>query len=52
MQNARYEFRRLVIKSLQLFSEFHTKFIHLANIAKIPTDKWKYKLDNKITINL
>ena len=52
VQNARYEFRRLVIKPLQLFSEFHTKFMHLASVAKIPTDKWKYELYNKIIINL
>ena len=39
VQNARYEFHRLVIKLLQLFSKFHTKFIYLASVAKIPTDK-------------
>ena len=39
VQNARYEFRRLVIKLSQLFSKFHTKFMYLASVAKIPADE-------------
>ena len=52
VQNVRHDFRRLVMKSSQPFSEFHTKFMHLAGTAKIPADDWQPELYDKITIDL
>ena len=38
VQNARQEYRRLNMKPSQAFTEFLTKFLHLAGQAKIPTE--------------
>jgi hypothetical protein len=49
--NAREEYRSLIMGKLE-FSEFITKFRHLANRAKIHESNWKDDLFAKITYNM
>ena len=49
---AKNEFKKLFIKSTQLFHEFYTKFLQLASKAKVALIKLKYKLNNKLSFSL
>jgi hypothetical protein len=37
-QDARIDFRKLIIKDNESFSDFYTRFLYLAGMGKIPTD--------------
>ena len=50
--NIRHEFRKLIMRSSQPFSEFHTRFMHLTGLAKIPAADWQPELYDKLTIDL
>ena len=52
VQNARQEYRRLNMKPSQTFTEFYTKFLHLAGRAKILVEDWRPDLYDKLTIKL
>src|SRR5271154_2031957 len=52
LQNAKYEFKRLIIKKSDLFHSFLTKFAYLAEEAKIPKSKYKFKFNNKLFFKL
>jgi hypothetical protein len=52
VKNARQDYRRLTMKPAQTFSEFYTKFLHLAGEAKIPLDDWQPDLYDKLTMEL
>ena len=52
VRNAKYEYRQLRMRKDQLFTDFYTKFLHLAGTAEIPTDDYLDDLIDKITITL
>jgi hypothetical protein len=52
VENARQDYRRLTMKPSQPFTEFYTKFLHLAGEAKIPADDWRPDLYDKLTMEL
>jgi Zinc knuckle len=52
VKNARQDYRRLTMKPTQTFTDFHTKFLHLAGEAKIPLDDWQPDLYDKLTMEL
>jgi hypothetical protein len=52
VQNARYDYRRLVMKGNQPFPEFYTKFSQLASTAKIPEDDLRPDLYDKLSFDL
>jgi hypothetical protein len=52
VKNARQDYRRLNMKPAQTFTEFYTKFLHLAGEAKIPLDDWQPDLYDKLTMEL
>ena len=49
---AKNEFKKLFIKSTQLFHEFYTKFLQLASEAKVALAKLKYELNSKLSFSL
>jgi hypothetical protein len=49
---AKNDFKKLFIKSTQLFYKFYTKFLQLASEAKVALAKLKYKLNSKLSFNL
>src|SRR5580658_4929081 len=52
VQNARLEYKSLSMKSTETFSDFHTRFLHLAGKAKIPSDDLRPDLFDKLTLEL
>src|SRR5258706_11595466 len=48
-QDARIDFRKLAMKEEELFSDFYTRFLHLAGVGKIPTDDLQPDLYDKLT---
>jgi hypothetical protein len=48
-RNARSEYNKLKMKHGQLFSDFQTDFIHLANEGNIPKGEWKEGLYERLT---
>jgi len=49
---AKNEFKKLFIKSTQLFHEFYTKFLQLASKAKVALVKLKYEMNSKLSFSL
>jgi hypothetical protein len=52
VQNARHEYRRLVMKANQPFPEFYTKFSQLAGVARIPEEDLRPDLYDKLSFDL
>ena len=52
VQNARLEYRSLMMRSSESFADFHTRFLHLAGEAHIPTPDLRPDLFDKLTIEL
>jgi hypothetical protein len=52
VQNARIEYWALMMKPSEGFAEFHTRFLHLAGEAQIPTPDLRPDLFDKLTIEL
>jgi hypothetical protein len=52
VQNARHEYRRLVMKATQPFPEFYTKFSQLASVARIPEEDLRPDLYDKLSFDL
>src|SRR5579871_1005151 len=52
VQNACREYRRLTMKSTETFSEFYTRFLHLAGEGQIPDKDLRPDLYEKITLEL
>lgn len=48
-QDARIDFRNLMMREDESFSDFYTRFLHLAGIGKIPTDDLQPDLYDKLT---
>jgi hypothetical protein len=48
-QDARIDFRKLAMREDESFSDFYTRFLHLAGIGKIPTDDLQPDLYDKLT---
>ena len=48
-QDARLDFRRLVMREDEAFSDFYTRFLHLAGMGKIPTEDLQPDLYDKLT---
>jgi len=48
-QDARIDFRKLAMREDESFSNFYTRFLHLAGIGKIPTDDLQPDLYDKLT---
>jgi hypothetical protein len=52
VQNARLDYRSLMMKPSETFTEFQTRFLHLAGQARIPTDDLVPDLFDKLTLDL
>jgi hypothetical protein len=52
VQNARLDYKSLVMKTTETFADFHTRFLHLAGQAKIPKEDLRPDLFDKLTIEL
>jgi hypothetical protein len=52
VQNAKYNYNRLTMKTSQTFVEFQTQFLHLAGKAQIPAESLCLDLYDKLTIQL
>ena len=52
VQNARLEYRSLMMRTSESFADFHTQFLHLAGEAHIPTPDLRPDLFDKLTIEL
>ena len=51
-ENARQDFRQLNMKLSQTFTDFYTRFLHLAGAGKIPVKDLQPELYTKLTIPL
>src|SRR5579862_1441765 len=52
VQNARLEYKGLLMKPTETFADFYTRFLHLAGQAKIPKDDLRPDLFDKLTMEL
>ena len=52
IQNARREYRQLMIKTTETFPNFYTRFLHLAGEGQIPEEDLWPDLYNKLTLEL
>ena len=52
VEDARYKYNALTIRSTQTFYEFRTEFLHLTDKAQVPTSERFNHLYNKLTIPL
>jgi hypothetical protein len=52
VQNARYDYKSLRMKTTEKFSEFQTRFLQLAREARIPSDDLMPDLFDKLTLEL
>jgi hypothetical protein len=52
VQNARLNYRGLMMKSTETFADFHTRFLHLAGQARIPEEDLRPDLFDKLTLEL
>jgi hypothetical protein len=52
VQNARLEYKSLMMKTTETFADFHTRFLHLAGKAKIPEGDLQPDLFDKLTLEL
>jgi hypothetical protein len=52
VQNARLEYRGLMMKPTETFADFHTRFLHLAGQAQIPEEDLRPDLFDKLTLEL
>ena len=52
VQNARLEYRSLMMKATETFADFHTRFLHLAGQAQIPKEDLQPDLFDKLTLEL
>ena len=52
VQNARLDYKGLMMKSTETFADFHTRFLHLAGQGKIPKEDLRPDLFDKLTIEL
>ena len=52
VQNARLDYKSLMMKPSESFADFHTRFLHLAGEAKIPKDDLRPDLFDKLTMEL
>ena len=52
VQNARFEYKSLMMKPTETFASFHTRFLHLAGQGKIPRDDLRPDLFDKLTLEL
>ena len=51
-QNARLDYKSLMMKQAETFTSFQTRFLHLAGQARIPTDDLMPDLFDKLTMDL
>ena len=47
-QDARIDFRKLIMREDESFSDFYTRFLYLVGIGKIPTDDLQPDLYDKL----
>jgi len=52
VQNARRDYRRLMMKNTETFPDFYTRFLHLAGEGQIPSEDLRPDLYDKLTIEL
>jgi hypothetical protein len=52
VQNARLDYRSLMMKASETYTEFQTRFLHLAGQARIPVDDLVPDLFDKLTLEL
>lgn len=52
VENARYEFKKLLMKPSTPFHDFYTKFLHLAAESETPLTSYRAELYDKLTLEL
>src|SRR5277367_4183894 len=52
IQNARLDYRSLMMKPTETFADFYTRFLHLAGQAQIPDEDLRPDLFDKLTLEL
>jgi len=52
VQNARLDYRGLMMRSTETFADFHTRFLHFAGQAQIPSTDLQPDLFEKLTLEL
>jgi hypothetical protein len=52
VQNARKDYRKLVMKPTETFTDFYTRFLHLAGEGQIPEEDLRPDLYDKLTLEL
>ena len=51
-QNARLDYKSLMMRTTETFAEFQTRFLHLAGQARIPAEDLMPDLFDKLTLDL
>ncbi len=52
VQNGRREYRKLNMRSAKRFTDFYTRFLHLASEGQIPEEDLRPDLYDKLTLEL
>jgi hypothetical protein len=52
IQNARRDYRKLMMRTTETFPDFYTRFLHLAGEGQIPREDLRPDLYNKLTLEL
>jgi hypothetical protein len=52
VQNARRDYRKLMMRSAETFTDFYTRFLHLAGEGQIPAEDLRPDLYDKLTLEL
>ena len=52
VRNARRDYRKLMMRSTETFTDFYTRFLHLASEGQIPDEDLRLDLYDKLTLEL
>jgi hypothetical protein len=52
VRNARRDYRKLMMRSTEKFTDFYTRFLHLASEGQIPDEDLRLDLYDKLTLEL
>jgi hypothetical protein len=52
VRNARRDYRKLMMQSTEKFTDFYTRFLHLASEGQIPDEDLRPDLYDKLTLEL
>jgi hypothetical protein len=52
VRNARKDYRKLMMRSTEKFTDFYTRFLHLTGEGQIPDEDLRLDLYDKLTLEL